>query len=112
MALDSIILLFNFIHDKDLFHRCYARLLAHRIISFSSVSDEAEKRMMRHLRTVCGYQYAMTFQVNVAATTRTCTAEHACTAFTTYDHPGSHHTSVCGHQSILAPSHHGPLCVR
>lgn len=63
MALDSIILLFNFIHDKDLFHRCYARLLAHRIITFSSVSDDAEKRMMRHLRTVCGYQYAMTFQV-------------------------------------------------
>lgn len=85
MALDSIILLFNFIHDKDLFHRCYARLLAHRIISFSSVSDEAEKRMMRHLRTVCGYQYAMTFQVTVAATPllhiRTSIAS------TTYGHP-------------------------
>lgn len=62
IALDSIILLFNFIQDKDLFHRSYARLLAARIISFSSVSDEAEKRMMKHLMQVCGFQYAMTFQ--------------------------------------------------
>jgi hypothetical protein len=62
VALDSIILLFNFIHDKDLFHRCYARLLASRIINFSSASDEAEMRMMKHLRQVCGFQYAMTLQ--------------------------------------------------
>ncbi|TFJ84752.1 hypothetical protein NSK_003784 [Nannochloropsis salina CCMP1776] len=62
VALDSIVLLFNFIQDKDLFHRSYARLLAARIISFSSVSDEAERRMMKHLMQVCGFQYAMTFQ--------------------------------------------------
>ncbi len=62
VALDSIILLFNFIQDKDLFHRSYARLLASRIINFSSVSDDAERRMMKHLMQVCGFQYAMTFQ--------------------------------------------------
>jgi hypothetical protein len=43
--------------------RCYARLLASRIINFSSASDEAEMRMMKHLRQVCGFQYAMTLQV-------------------------------------------------
>lgn len=62
VALDQIILLFNFIHDKDLFHRCYAKLLAHRIVNVTSVSDEAEQRMWRHVRTVCGFQYAMTLR--------------------------------------------------
>jgi hypothetical protein len=53
VALDQIILLFNFIQDKDLFHRTYAQLLGSRIINFSSVSHTGRQANRRSgLQTV------------------------------------------------------------
>ena len=44
--------LFAYISDKDIFHKYYSKLLSKRIIQLTSVSDEAEERMLKNMRKV------------------------------------------------------------
>lgn len=51
-ALDHVGFLFAYIGDKDIFHKYYSKLLSKRIIQLTSVSDEAEERMLQNMRKV------------------------------------------------------------
>lgn len=51
-SLDHVGFLFEYIADKDIFHRYYSKLLSKRIIQLTSVSDEAEERMLKNMRKV------------------------------------------------------------
>lgn len=52
-SLDHVGFLFAYIADKDIFHKYYSKLLSKRIIQLTSVSDEAEERMLKNMRKVC-----------------------------------------------------------
>lgn len=57
-SLDHVGFLFAYIVDKDIFHKYYSKLLSKRIIQLTSVSDEAEERMLENMRKVkCVYIY-------------------------------------------------------
>lgn len=51
-SLDHVGFLFAYIADKDIFHKYYSKLLSKRIIQLTSVSDEAEERMLKNMRKV------------------------------------------------------------
>lgn len=51
-SLDHVGFLFAYISDKDIFHKYYSKLLSKRIIQLTSVSDEAEERMLKNMRKV------------------------------------------------------------
>lgn len=55
--LNSVILVFRYISDKDVFESFYKQHLAKRLLTGRSVSDEAEKQMVSLLKAECGYQF-------------------------------------------------------
>lgn len=55
--LTSLINLFKYIEEKDVFQKFYAKLLARRLILGISVSDDAERTMISGLKAVCGFEY-------------------------------------------------------
>ncbi|KAJ2812557.1 hypothetical protein H4S07_001314 [Coemansia furcata] len=52
--LDRVVVLFRFIHDKDLFEAYYKRDLAKRLLYNKSVSVDTERSMVQKLRMECG----------------------------------------------------------
>lgn len=56
-SLNQVMILFNYIDDKDIFQRFYSRLLAKRLIFHLSISADAEEAMIGRLRQSCGYEY-------------------------------------------------------
>jgi cullin 3 len=54
---NSIILLFRYLNDKDIFESLYKEALAVRLLAGSSLSDESEKLMVKKLKVECGSQY-------------------------------------------------------
>ncbi|KAJ2872786.1 Cullin-4A [Coemansia aciculifera] len=52
--LDRVVVLFRFIHDKDLFEAYYKRDLAKRLLYNKSVSADTERSMVQKLRMECG----------------------------------------------------------
>ncbi|CAN0307610.1 unnamed protein product [Ascophyllum nodosum] len=61
-SLDHVGFLFAYISDKDIFHKYYSKLLSKRIIQLTSVSDEAEERMLRNMRKISGFEYTSKLQ--------------------------------------------------
>ncbi|CAM9125978.1 unnamed protein product [Chrysoparadoxa australica] len=61
-ALDRVGFLFAYIADKDIFHKYYAKLLSKRIIQLTSVSDDAEERMLANMRKISGFEYTSKLQ--------------------------------------------------
>jgi cullin 1 len=61
-ALAGMIQLFKLADDKDVFQKFYARLLAKRLVTDSSVSDDAEKQVLGDLRSACGFEYTAKLQ--------------------------------------------------
>jgi cullin 1 len=61
-ALWGMIQLFKLTDDKDVFQKFYARLLAKRLVSDASVSDDAEKQVLGDLRSACGFEYTAKLQ--------------------------------------------------
>lgn len=55
--LHSVIVVFRYISDKDVFESFYKQHLAKRLLTGRSVSDEAEKQMVSLLKAECGYQF-------------------------------------------------------
>ena len=55
-ALRDVITVFELVHDKDIFQKFYARLLAKRLVHGASVSDDAEKLVLGELKRVCGFE--------------------------------------------------------
>lgn len=55
--LDKLMVLFRFLHDKDVFERYYKQHLAKRLLLNRSSSDDAEKSMLAKLKHECGTQF-------------------------------------------------------
>ena len=55
--LDEAIVLFRYLHDKDIYENYYKNYLAKRLLNNKSASWEAEKLMLSKLKAECGYQY-------------------------------------------------------
>ena len=56
-TLDKVVMLFRYLHEKDVFEKYYKQHLAKRLLGQRSVSDDAERQMITKLKTECGYQY-------------------------------------------------------
>ncbi|CAF0852901.1 unnamed protein product [Didymodactylos carnosus] len=56
-CLNRIMIIFDYIEDKDIFEKCYTKLLARRLIGELSISDTLEESMISKLKVVCGAQY-------------------------------------------------------
>ncbi|OMJ73855.1 hypothetical protein SteCoe_27371 [Stentor coeruleus] len=54
---DQAILIFRYISDKDIFETYYKQNLSKRLLSSSSLSDDAERLMIRKLKIECGSHY-------------------------------------------------------
>ncbi|KAI8921457.1 Cullin family-domain-containing protein [Entophlyctis helioformis] len=52
--LDQCLVIFRFIHGKDVFEAFYSKDLAKRLLLKKSASDDAEKDMLMRLKTECG----------------------------------------------------------
>ncbi|WFD43253.1 ubiquitin ligase (cullin) of SCF [Malassezia psittaci] len=61
-ALDQIMVVFKFIEDRDMFQKFYAKFLARRLVTFASVSSDAEESMIAKLKEVSGFEYTNKFQ--------------------------------------------------
>uniref|UniRef100_A0A8R1HYN6 Cullin-2 n=1 Tax=Caenorhabditis japonica TaxID=281687 RepID=A0A8R1HYN6_CAEJA len=55
--LDSAIVIFRYIEDKDIFQKFYSKMLANRLIAGNSVSKESEDMMIHKLKQACGYEF-------------------------------------------------------
>lgn len=55
--LDSVMTLFRFLHEKDVFERYYKQHLAKRLLQNRTTSNDAERSFLGKLKTECGYLY-------------------------------------------------------
>ncbi|SPO07310.1 related to SCF complex member Cullin 1 [Cephalotrichum gorgonifer] len=56
-ALIRVMIIFEYIEDKDIFQRAYSHMLARRLIYANSLSDSAEDSMIEKLEQACGREY-------------------------------------------------------
>lgn len=56
-TLNDVMLIFNYIEDKDVFQTFYAKMLAKRLIHGSSASEYLESQMINKLKQNCGFEY-------------------------------------------------------
>ncbi|KEH24999.1 cullin 3B [Medicago truncatula] len=56
-VLDKVMMLFRYLQEKDVFEKYYKQHLAKRLLSWKTVSDEAERSLIFKLKTECGYQF-------------------------------------------------------
>jgi cullin 1 len=61
-ALNSIMDLFKYIDDKDVFQKFYTKMLARRLVNSLSASDDSELSMVTKLKDACGYEYTSKLQ--------------------------------------------------
>jgi Cullin, a subunit of E3 ubiquitin ligase len=54
---NSIILLFRYLHNKDVFESFYKVCLSRRLLNSNSLSDDAEKLLIKKLKIECGSHY-------------------------------------------------------
>lgn len=55
--LDSAMVIFRFIQDKDVFEKYYKMHLSRRLLSAKSGSDDAERSFISKLKKECGFQF-------------------------------------------------------
>ena len=60
--LNSIIVIFKYIEEKDVFQKFYTKLFAKRLVQSSSASDDSENSMINKLKALCGYEYTAKLQ--------------------------------------------------
>eukprot|EP00052_Salpingoeca_macrocollata_P033837 m.9708 g.9708 ORF g.9708 m.9708 type:complete len:752 (-) comp5624_c0_seq1:178-2433(-) len=56
-VLNDMMIVFKYIQDKDVFQKFYSKMLAKRLVHFTSASEDAEGTMITKLKTACGYEY-------------------------------------------------------
>ncbi|KAL2312177.1 Cullin-1 [Schizosaccharomyces pombe] len=61
-CLSSIIIIFRYVEDKDVFQNFYTKLLAKRLVNGTSNSQDAESSMLSKLKEVCGFEYTSKLQ--------------------------------------------------
>ena len=57
ITLGKVMMLFWYLHEKDLFEKYFKRLLAKQLLSRKTVSDNAERSLIVKLKTQCSYQF-------------------------------------------------------
>ncbi|KAI5785046.1 Cullin [Peziza echinospora] len=60
--LSQIMTVFKYVEDKDVFQKFYSRMLAKRLVNFTSASDDAETSMIGKLKEACGFEYTNKLQ--------------------------------------------------
>lgn len=60
--LTQIMTVFKYVEDKDVFQKFYSRMLAKRLVNFTSASDDAETSMIGKLKEACGFEYTNKLQ--------------------------------------------------
>lgn len=61
-SLDHAMTVFKYIEDRDYFQKFYIKFLSKRIVSFSTVSMDAEESMIARLKEACGFEYTSRIQ--------------------------------------------------
>lgn len=61
-TLNQVMVVFKYIEDKDVFQKFYSKMLAKRLVSHTSASDDAEASMISKLKQACGYEYTIKLQ--------------------------------------------------
>ncbi|CAF4448925.1 unnamed protein product, partial [Rotaria sp. Silwood2] len=59
---NQIMVVFNYLEDKDVFRKFYEKMLAKRLVGQLSASDEYEESMISKLKEVCGFEYTSKLQ--------------------------------------------------
>lgn len=60
--LNSVMIIFKYVEDKDVFQKFYSKMLAKRLVYQISASDDAEATVISKLREMCGYEYTNKLQ--------------------------------------------------
>ncbi|KAJ3133273.1 hypothetical protein HK100_004534 [Physocladia obscura] len=60
--INRVIILFNYLNEKDVFQKFYSRMLAKRLIYGLSASDDLEMNLIAGLKRVCGFEYTQKLQ--------------------------------------------------
>ncbi|CAF4307839.1 unnamed protein product, partial [Adineta steineri] len=55
--LNIIMIIFNYLNDKDVFIKFYQKMLRKRLIDQLSVSDSYEETLISEFKNKCGYEY-------------------------------------------------------
>ena len=55
-------IIFKYIDDKDVFLNIYSKMLAKRLVTDSSASDEAELNMIGHFKQICAFELTSKLQ--------------------------------------------------
>ena len=53
---------FKYLEDKDVFQKFYSKMLANRLVSHMSASDDSESSMIGKLKHACGFEYTSKLQ--------------------------------------------------
>ncbi|XP_021951491.1 cullin-1 [Folsomia candida] len=61
-TLNQVMVVFKYLEDKDVFQKFYSKMLANRLVSHMSASDEAESSMIGKLKHACGFEYTSKLQ--------------------------------------------------
>ncbi|CAL8109556.1 unnamed protein product [Orchesella dallaii] len=61
-TLNQVMIVFKYLEDKDVFQKFYSKMLANRLVSHMSASDEAESSMIGKLKHACGFEYTSKLQ--------------------------------------------------
>lgn len=61
-VLNSIMTVFKYVEDKDVFQKFYSKLLSKRLVNSTSASDDAEASMISKLKEACGFEYTSKLQ--------------------------------------------------
>ncbi|KAI8921498.1 Cullin [Entophlyctis helioformis] len=56
-VLNSVMTVFKYIEDKDVFQKFYTNFLARRLVYGTSASDDGETSMLGKLKDTCGHEY-------------------------------------------------------
>ncbi|KAK1423075.1 hypothetical protein QVD17_18369 [Tagetes erecta] len=57
VVLDKLMMVFRYLHEKDIFEKYYKQHLAKRLLSGKGTSEDAERSLVLKLKTECGYQF-------------------------------------------------------
>ncbi|KAL7750061.1 ubiquitin ligase (cullin) of SCF [Sorochytrium milnesiophthora] len=60
--MNSIMVVFKYIEDKDVFQKFYSKMLCKRLVGQTSASSDAEETMITKLKEACGYDYTSKLQ--------------------------------------------------
>lgn len=61
-ALNNVMVIFQYVDEKDAFEKSYSRNLARRLVHGTSLSQDAETNMITKLKEICGSEYTNKLQ--------------------------------------------------